>query len=245
MARVLSIFCAILFLNGCGEAVDRSPQPVVAERYDAFWLWAGVKPQPVLAQAKSIYILAGEVRADDPGRFRLLRPVTPVAPHAQLWLVVRVETLDWTPQVQGDILNLAEKWNRQGRPLAGVQIDFDSHTRNLKNYAAFLRTFRKDLPSRYQLSITGLLDWSANGDPSALSDLADIVDEIVLQTYQGRETIPGYERWLAKLDDLPMPFRVGLIQGGRWHEPENLNKIPNFRGFVIFLVNSPSRQAPD
>jgi len=66
-----------------------------------------------------------------------------------------------------------------------------------------------------------------------------------LQTYQGRETIPGYERWLAKLDDLPMPFRLGLVQGGRWHEPENLNKIPNFRGFVIFLVNSTSRQAPD
>jgi len=218
---------------------------VVAEDYDSFWLWAGVKPQPVLDHARSIYILAGEVRASDPGRLRLLRPATPALPIADLWLVVRVETLDWQPDVQEKIMELAKKWDRQGRPLTGVQIDFDSNTRNLKNYAAFLRAFRESLPIRFKLSITGLLDWSANGDPAALSALADIVDEAVFQTYQARETIAGYEQWLERLHDLPMPFRLGLVQGGSWHEPENLREIRNFRGFVVFLVNPPARQAPD
>ena len=35
---------------------------VTAEDYQAFWLWAGVKPQPVLRQAQEMYLLAGEVR---------------------------------------------------------------------------------------------------------------------------------------------------------------------------------------
>ncbi len=30
---------------------------VDARDYDAFWLWSGVTPQPVLKQAKTLYIL--------------------------------------------------------------------------------------------------------------------------------------------------------------------------------------------
>lgn len=245
MVRTLSLLILILGLAGCDQAGVPDPQPVVAADHDRFWLWAGVRPQPVLDQARSIYILAGEVRAHDPAQFRLLRPVTPVLPQGDLWLVVRVETLDWQPAVERKILALAEKWDRPDRPLTGVQIDFDAHTRNLKRYSSFLRTFREALPNRFQLSITGLLDWSANGDPGSLAALADIVDEAVFQTYQARETIPGYERWLDRLEDLPMPFRLGLVQGGQWRAPENLDEIPNFRGYVVFLVNSSEETAPD
>lgn len=228
-------------MTACSQVGGSESERVVAEDYDSFWLWAGVKPQPVLGQAKSIYILAGEVRANNLKQFRLLRPVTPNISDVELWLVVRVETLDWPLQVQSQIIELAETWDKQGRPLTGIQIDFDSQTRNLKNYASFLEVFRAALPVRFKLSITGLLDWSANGDPMALSSLADVVDEAVFQTYQARETIAGYEQWLERLRDLPMPFRLGLVQGGLWREPENLEKIPNFRGFVVFLVNPPAK----
>ncbi len=240
MARLLFLSFALLFLGGCGRSAIQETQTVVAEDYDSFWLWAGVKPQPVLDQARSIYILAGEVRAGDAGRFRQLRPATPDVAAVDLWLVVRVETLEWSPAVADEILRLAEKWDRRDRPLTGIQIDFDARTDGLEGYASFLRSFRQSLPDRFKLSITGLLDWSANGDPSGLSALADVVDEAVFQTYQGRATIPGYERWLARLRDLPMPFRLGLVQGGQWQEPDHLDDMPNFRGYVVFLVN-PSR----
>ncbi|PHR21338.1 MAG: hypothetical protein COA41_02985 [Sphingopyxis sp.] len=229
-----------MLLGGCGRSAVPDPQTVVAEDYDSFWLWAGVKPQPVLDRAQSIYILAGEVRAGDTGRFRQLRPATPDVSSSDLWLVIRVETLEWSPAVAAEIIELAEKWDRQDRPLTGVQIDFDAHTDGLEGYAAFLRSFRQILPGRFKLSITGLLDWSANGDPQGLSALADVVDEAVFQTYQDRASIPGYEQWLERLRDLPMPFRLGLVQGGQWQEPDRLRDMPNFRGFVVFLVN-PSR----
>lgn len=211
---------------------------VDASRYDAFWLWAGVKPQPVLDKAKTVYILDSEIRASDTdtGALTPLRPAIPRITHADIWFVVRVETLNWSDDTYAVVLQRLGRWAASNR-LAGLQIDFDARTQGLNEYAGFLRDLRQRLPKRYKLSITGLLDWSANGDPEGLAALAGSVDEIVLQTYQGRKTIPGYQRYLAKLDRLDTPFRIGLVQGGEWHEPQSLRAHPAFRGYVIFLLN--------
>ena len=36
---------------------------VDAGDYDAFWLWSGVTPQPVIKQAKTLYILQGQINS--------------------------------------------------------------------------------------------------------------------------------------------------------------------------------------
>ncbi len=117
-----------------------------------------------------------------------------------------------------------------------MQLDFDARTKHLDDYAGFLQRFRRDLPTRYQLSITGLMDWSANGDPAALAKLRGVVDEVVIQTYQGRSTIWGYERYFARMKGFPMPFKVGLVENGRWVEPAGLRRETNFKGYVVFLL---------
>lgn len=152
-------------------------------------------------------------------------------------MVIRVETLDISPQIVGEILSRLERWSAKGNRVTGLQIDFDANTLALDNYAQFLLDLRKRLPAQYKLGITGLLDWSANGDPAALAALSGVIDETVFQVYQGRNTIAGYEKWLKKLDDLPMPFRIGLVQGGEWNPPQSLDKNPKFRGYVVFLLN--------
>ena len=81
------------------------------------------------------------------------------------------------------------------------------------------------------------MDWSANADPAALASLTGVVDEVVVQSYQGRETIPGYARYLEKLARVPVPHKVALVQGGQWREPAALKRDPLFRGYVVFLVN--------
>jgi hypothetical protein len=211
--------------------------PVDANRYDAFWLWAGVRPQPALARASRIYLLQGAVVGGGEARLVAQRPAIPHVAHAQVWMVLRVETLAWTPQIQAQLLAALERWHRAGNRVAGVQIDFDARTRHLVSYAAFLKALREALPARYKLGITGLLDWSANGDPEGLDRLAGVVDEVVLQIYQGRHVIPGYGVYLAKLSRLKIPFRIGLLQGGEWSPPPGLSQNPNFQGYVVFLIN--------
>jgi hypothetical protein len=227
--RVLLAAALALLVAACGER-DR----VHARDYDAFWLWAGVRPSPALEHARTVYLLDGEVRGA-PARFTPLR----ASPHThgpQLWLVIRTDTLDWPQRMIEALGQRADGWARGGNRMAGVQIDFDARTRHLDSYAAFLGQVRRALPGRYKLSITGLMDWSANGDPRALLELKGVVDEVVIQTYQGRSTIFGYERYFDRLRGFPIPFKVGLVENGRWIEPRGLSTERNFKGYVVFLL---------
>lgn len=230
-----------MVLLSTGRATQTSTDSVDARHYDAFWLWAGVQPQPVLDHASTIYLLSAEVRPGDPVRLIDQRPALPHVRNANVWMVVRVDTLQWSPAIYTHVLADLGRWRKAGNRIAGVQVDFDARTHHLENYAEFLKDLRRRLPSGCQLGITGLLDWSSNGDPRALDALSGVVDEVVLQIYQGRHVIPGYERYLAKLDHLKIPFRIGLLQGGEWHDPVNLAANPWFRGFVVFLQNPANR----
>ncbi|HJU77023.1 MAG TPA: DUF3142 domain-containing protein [Sphingomicrobium sp.] len=227
---------AALAIASCSDADRVDPRD-----YDAFWLWAGVSPQPVLQEARILYLLDGEVRADEEARYVALRPEAPRLRSKQVWLVVRTDTLRWPESAYGIVGRRLVQWRAAGGNLQGLQLDFDAQTRHLDEYASFLQGLRDRLPAGYRLSVTGLLDWSANGDPRALEALRGIVDEVVIQTYQSRETIPGYEAYFKRMRGVRLPFRVGLVQGGRWREPEGLRSNPNFRGYVVFLLQPKRR----
>ena len=203
--------------------------------YQSFFLWSGVRPPDDLAQAQSVYLLWGELRADDPARIIALRRDVPRDPGPDLWLVVRAERLDWGEGAYRQLLDQAELWRQAGNPLLGIQVDFDAATLRLGAYTEFLRDLRRRLPPELKLSATGLMDWSAGANPDDLGALKDVVDELVVQTYQGRATIPGYRRYLPSLARLDLPYRIGLIEGGDWSAPESLVKDPDFKGYVVFL----------
>jgi hypothetical protein len=223
---------ATLALAACGKPHS---ERVVARDHRAFFLWPGVSPPRWLNHAKEVYVLAGEVRHQKDSAFVPLRAVPHVKGPA-LWLVVRVERLDWTDAIYAAVLHVLALWTTAGNRVLGLQIDFDSATRGLNRYATFLSDLRRRLPQAYRLSITGLLDWSAGGDPAALARLAGSVDDLVVQTYQGRRTIPGYEAYIAALRRTGIPYRLGLVEGGVWHEPSGVADDPNFRGYVVFLL---------
>lgn len=222
-----------MLLAGCSREEAR----VDAAQYDAFWLWAGVKPQPVLDRAKTIYILEGEIRKGPTPRIERLRGSTPRIKHADLWLVYRVETIKWGTDILPQIKSDLARWHRSSSRVVGVQIDFDAATRGLDGYAAFLKNLRAQLPTDTKLGITGLMDWSSRADPGGLKAIAPVVDEIIIQTYQGRETIPGYAAYLRQLDRLDIPYKLGIVQSGQWSAPAALADDPNFKGYVMFLLN--------
>lgn len=223
-------------LAACGQREDARQDGTVQPRnYRAFFLWAGVPAPSWLDKADEVYCLAGEVRHQPGSRFVPLRAV-PQVKGPRLWLTVRVERLDWDEAIHAAVLRTMERWHKAGNALAGLQIDFDAATRGLDGYAAFLENLRGRLPKHWKLSITGLMDWSAGGDPQALQSLSGTLDEIVVQTYQGRRTIPGYARYFASLRRLGMAYRIGLVEGGEWSPPPGLESDPLFRGYVVFLL---------
>lgn len=232
--------CAALALCAAMTAGAFRTSTVDATDYDAFWLWSGVAPQAVMARARTVYVLHGQIGAP-PGRDRpvgvMAQGSVPRLRHGDVWVVYRAHTLRWPPAVYATVLQQLARWRRAGNPVVGVQIDFDAGASYLEEYVGFLRGFRRRLPEEYRLGITGLLDWSANADPDVISGLAGVVDEVVVQTYQGRRTITDYEAYLPRVGRLTIPFKVGLIQRGEWREPSYLSASPWFRGYVVFLQN--------
>jgi len=215
---------------------------VDARDYDAFWLWSGVTPQPVLKQAKTLYILQGQINATRRAPQRGVQLIAQGISVARLtrgdvWVVYRAHTLRWPEQVYTQLLGQVQRWRDAGNPVVGIQIDFDARTQYLHEYADFLRDLRQRLPADLKLSITGLMDWSSNADPTAISQLKGVVDEVVVQTYQGRQSIPDYAAYLPRMNRMGLPFKIGLIQGGEWEEPGYLQGSEWFRGYVVFLRN--------
>jgi len=212
---------------------------VDAREHDAFWLWSGVAPQPVLAQARSLYVLQGQISQSRQGAINFIAQgiAIPRLNRGEVWVVYRAQTLRWPESVYRQLLGQVKRWQQAGNPVVGIQIDFDARTRYLDEYANFLRDLRRRLPADLRLSITGLMDWSSNADPTAIAQLKGVVDEVVVQTYQGRHSIPDYAAYLPRMNRLGLPFKIGLIQGGEWQEPAYLKGSEWFRGYVVFLQN--------
>jgi hypothetical protein len=236
MARFVLV-CLGLLICARGNAAGT----VNASNYNSFWLWSGVAPQPVLKQARSVYVLQGQIEAKhgDESQIRFIAQgvAVPRMQSTEVWLAYRVHTLHWTPREYEILLAQLARWQHAGNNVIGVQIDFDAHTLHLQEYVEFLERLRKRLPSGYRLGITGLLDWSSRADPVEVNMLRGIVDEVVVQTYQGRRTIENYSAYLPRVCQLNLPFKIGLIQGGNWDAPSYIADSPWFRGYVVFLQN--------
>jgi hypothetical protein len=220
---------------------------VRATDYSSFWIWGGVKPQSVLSQAQSLYILQGQViekKRQNISKALVIAQGMNVARirESKVWLVYRADTLHWTPEIARTLISRLKRWQLAGNSVIGLQIDFDAKTRHLQEYVEFLRQLRAQLPANYKLSITGLLDWSSNGDIEAINQLKSVVDEVTIQTYQGRKSVANYNAYLPALKRLTVPFKIGLIQDGEWQAPEDLESNPWFQGYIIFLQNQALRQ---
>ncbi|WP_419820274.1 DUF3142 domain-containing protein [Acinetobacter sp.] len=242
---LLTIQCC-LGLMACqpSQSAVTSDQ-VNANDYDAFWIWGNIKSTPYLSNAKEIYILQGEVRLEKSSNHSILiqQGISVVKiPHQKVWLVFRNHHLNWQSTEIENILQRVLQWESAGNHIQGIQIDFDVPTKNLKAYGLFLQQLRKQLPQHYQLSITSLMDWGNLRDPDTLRLFRENIDEMVIQTYQGSTTIPNYQAYLTKASTLKLPYKIGLVQHGKWDHQLRFDTDPNFKGFVVFLLRQNNRE---
>jgi hypothetical protein len=242
MKLLKTVFCIFLVfsLNAC-QPTQSATSKVDANDFASFWIWGDIQTAPYLVHAKELYILQGEIRYS---KSKQISTFTPQGvsilklPHQKIWLVFRTHHLAWNEQNYQTILNRLEHWRNQGNQVQGIQIDFDSKTNSLKDYAIFLQKLRQKLPQQYRLSITGLLDWTNFKDQNTLTLFRQNIDELVIQTYQGATTIPNYPEYLKRISVLRLPYKVGLVQHGTWFGNSTKQKDRYFKGYVVFLLRS-------
>ncbi len=232
-AKTQILLVIISLLTGATQASEI----VDARQHSAFWLWSGVKASNELQNAQMVYLHQGEVliRSGETVFQRLGLPVSRLT-FPSIWITVRFTTLDVPEEIPVRIVRLMQRWQAAGNKVVGLQVDFDAATYQLTDYAHFLRQLRKQLPPEFSLGVTGLLDWAKTGDVATLNTLP--VEELVVQSYQGRRTVVNYQAYLPALTRLCIPFKLGLVQNGSWDRKAEvyLEQSPWYRGTVVFLL---------
>nr|MDQ2899119.1 DUF3142 domain-containing protein [Acidobacteriota bacterium] len=166
----------------CGNPLARPASP--AKWTTGFWYWNG-SSAAVTASVDPVDVIfcqAGTIRNDS-----VYGQLPEHLPSARdYWLVFRFDSpgvpgLATVPKLTATVAELRETARRRRLNVAGIQLDVDSPTRTLPEYAAFLREVRKELPPELPVSITALLDWFRAG--TAIDQVLKEVDEFVPQFY--------------------------------------------------------------
>ena len=100
---------------------------VDAGDYDAFWLWSGVTPQPVIKQAKTLYILQGQINATRRAPQRGVQLIAqgmsvPRLTQGHVWVVYRAHTLRWPERVYTQVLGQVQRWRDAAPQPEGVVV---------------------------------------------------------------------------------------------------------------------------
>jgi hypothetical protein len=120
------------------------------------------------------------------------------------------------------VIQLLGSARQQHLTVDGIQLDVDSPTSGLRQYAKFLQELRASLPNGTAISITVLLDWFRNG--TAIGDVVKAVDEYVPQFYDVADGYRGEQAIAAKVDAgrwgpifnrLQKRYRIGISTFGR------------------------------
>ncbi len=221
-------------LVGCGKSLGQQEPPT--KWTTGFWFWNGSEAS-VIAPVNAIDLIFCQVgvivkktwplRSGEPWSVYGTLPEH-LPPAREYWLVFRsdspgIPAREVVPKLAEIYSKLRNEGQRRGLQVAGIQLDIDSPTRALPNYAAFLSEFRKELPTSARISITGLLDWFRDG--TAISAVLREVDEFVPQFYDVQDANRNRgggiaarfdaDKWGPIFNAYRKVFRIGISTFGR------------------------------
>ena len=250
------VLIASIGLSSCAGSLHSQPPP--AKWTTGFWFWHA---SPIdAAEAREtldvLFVHAGDIRKSEfknaPRPWFVYGELPRDLPPArEYWLVFRyvrqgVPDLEVAAMLAADTARLVEVGRQRHLKVAGVQLDVDSPTGALPQYAAFLRELRKGIPPRLQISITALLDWFRDG--TAIAGVIKETDEFVPQFYDladrsddGSGTAIAAKidaaRWAPVFNRFEKSYRVGISTFGRAKLVRGKASQSSYARFLSFGFN--------
>jgi hypothetical protein len=219
-------------LTGYVESLQSQPPP--AKWTTGFWLWRSYSAvaQSYRETPDVLFVHAGTISYETYGgrSWHVSGELPEQLPLAgEYWFVFRYERQrvpdrSTAPEIAAALSRVQAVAQRRHLNVAGIQLDIDSPTAALPQYALFLREVRNSLPPKTQISITALLDWFRDG--TAIADVIKETDEFVPQFYDvGDPDINNARGAIATKFDAPKwgplfnrfrkRFRIGISTFGR------------------------------
>ncbi|MEI9815012.1 MAG: DUF3142 domain-containing protein [Acidobacteriota bacterium] len=220
------VYLTAVLLTNCGSKPAAAP-PRPTTWTIGYWVWGLGEPVKIEQPVDVLFLQAGTIWPDGT---RIDLPQNPPVAR-EYWLTLRAERglsgLPAVTQLAKSLDDLRSRARAQHLNPVGVQLDIDSPTGSLKEYAKFLAEVRQTLPPGMQLSITALLDWFHDG--TGIDAVIAQVDEFVPQFYDlgspySDEFIAApidAEKWAPRFNRLQKRYRIGISAFGRTRSPES------------------------
>ncbi len=224
------LIIATVGITGCVEPLQSQPPPV--RWTTGFWLWRSYEmPAPSHGETPDVlFVQAGTISKDTFGSSWHVSGELPdeLPPAREYWLVFRYEhqqvpDVAIAPMLDVSLARIQALAQRRHVNIAGIQLDIDSPTASLPQYARLLREVRNNLPSKTQISITALLDWFRDG--TAVADVIKETDEFVPQFYDAGDPQNNNEgaiatsldaaKWAPRFNRFRKRYRIGISTFGR------------------------------
>lgn len=226
-----------IFLAHTSLSQMNSPRLDKTACEDGIWIW---RPSAIssLRETDTPYIFQGLFSIAENReiyQFQGVRPFKVQRSECDLVLTYRLEDLVPAEMVTARYRVHRKVWQKKGNRVAGLQIDFDSPSAALDDYAKWLHDLRNTLPPDTSFSITGLPDWLVSAPKDELNSLASKTDFIAFMMYQGTSPVANPAAYYAALRRSNVKFKLGLLP----HQDQNLAQISHLTGYVgtsIFIT---------
>jgi hypothetical protein len=221
----LIFYSSLSHASGCLQSI-----------HAAEWIWPSAQSALEKTVIREIYLLQLTYLPEKKSFYHLGTAPYPLR-NKKITIVIRLKDL---PPVHNLIISysaLKEKWERHHVEVSGMQLDFDSPTRSLNNYADYLLEVRKELNMKSELSITGLGDW-INNSMSFQEKLENSHISIFYQMYQGEKGFKFTDTQLRTLENYKINFRMGFLaqQDIDLSSLDILQKNIHYKGHLCFLT---------
>ena len=226
-----ALFLSIAFL--LGTIKDLSAE-LSKEKFD-YWVWAGQSVESLPNEA-TLYLHQGTIEESPNGSLVFRKQgLGPILLHnSRIFIVYRLETLVDPEIVVKKFESDLDLWELRGCNIVGIQIDYDSPSLKLKRYVEFLSKLRTQTPSKYEISITGLVDWVISAKKEDLSELQNITNEVVFQLYDYKREVPILDLYVSPLNSLSKPFKLGIMPNQKRRVSDLRSRLNRLKNFVIF-----------
>ncbi|MBT5654042.1 MAG: DUF3142 domain-containing protein [Alphaproteobacteria bacterium] len=212
---------------------------------NAYWIWGSIIPEKARL-ARNLYVYQGvfdAVRSRDVYRFEGLSPRRIDDFEGNLILTYRLDQLVPPEMVVSRYIAHRQAWKRNGIRVDGLQIDYDSPTAKLKEYASWLVVLKNTVGDSVPVSITGLGDWLASAPPSHLNDLSQKVSFVAFMMYHGGRPLQRLNRYTARLARLTLPFKLGRLNTQQNDKMfESVFQAPGYQGEIVFMLSGGAQE---
>lgn len=202
-----------------------------------YWVWRWTDLE-LVDKNSPLFLYQGDYLLPQQGSEFVKRGVEPseLLGYSEIAVLIRLYDIKDAPNLAGHIEYLRGQWQTRGVSVVEWQLDYDSPSGSLLEYADFVHELNSLLEksgNSVPLSITGLLTWLTD-NPEELAILSESTEYITYQLYSRFDPLPNVKDYFPAIKRLQYPYKIGVTTSEKFNGL-SYPKNENYHGKFVFL----------